>query len=60
VKRVHQIGFLGKIGELPVRDHANALTSWGIRPINEICVYVEHELVYAMEHLMGVLDSLPG
>jgi hypothetical protein len=70
-EKVQQIGFLGEIGEFPVRDYEKVLRRWGIRGIKEICLFVKQELVHVKEHLddewplvtadrlVAILDSLP-
>jgi hypothetical protein len=70
-EKVQQIGYLGEVGEYPVRDHQNVLKRWGMRGIKEICYFVRQELIHVKEHLddewplvtadrlVGILDTLP-
>ncbi|CDM35912.1 unnamed protein product [Penicillium roqueforti FM164] len=72
-ERVMQIGFLGEVGEVGVRDHNRVRVRWGSLPIKEICFQIKWELAVLKDEIAGgqtppqliaellaeILDSLP-
>ncbi|KAJ5794646.1 hypothetical protein N7457_001245 [Penicillium paradoxum] len=43
-ERAMQIGFLGEVGEVAIRDDPRVWSRWGSLPMKEICFLIKYEL----------------
>lgn len=50
-ERVMQIGFLGEVGEVAVRDSNAVRMRWGSLPMKEICFLIKRELTVLKDEL---------
>ncbi|KAJ5874748.1 uncharacterized protein N7529_003178 [Penicillium soppii] len=70
-EKVQQIGYLGEVGEFPVRDHKMVVKRWGMRGVKEICGFIGLDLLHIQQgldeewphvtadRLVALLDALP-